>query len=294
MPNKGFLDRLDEGQVLVSDGATGTNLQQKGLPVGASAEIWVLENPEAIKSLNRAFVEAGSDILLTCTFGGTKIRLSASNLEDQFEAVNLKAVEITRQVAREGDVLVAGSIGPSGHMLEPLGTVSVDEAEENFHDQARLLIEGGVDLIVIETQFDINEALAAVRGVRAVDGAIPLVCSFSYDRGVRTMMGVKPEDMAAQIGGADVDVLGINCGRSLNENLNALTQLRAVTKKPIWFKPNAGLPETDDEGNPTYSVSPEEMGALAPVWMEAGAQIVGGCCGTSPAHLAAIARVVKS
>jgi 5-methyltetrahydrofolate--homocysteine methyltransferase len=293
MTRKGFLDRLNEGQILVSDGATGTNLQQQGLPVGAAAETWVLENPEAIQSLNRAFVEAGSDILLTCTFGGTKIRLSASNLEGHFEAVNRKAVEITRQAAQGGEALVAGSIGPTGHMLAPLGTVSVEEAEENFRDQARLLVEGGVDLIVIETQFDINEALAAVRGVRSVVGGIPLVCSFSYDRGARTMMGVSPADMASHLGTAEVDVLGINCGRSLDENLDALTQLQAVTEKPIWFKPNAGLPETDDEGKPTYSVSPSEMGALASAWIEAGAQILGGCCGTSPAHLAAIARVVK-
>ena len=294
MTDKGFLDRLAGGEVLVSDGATGTNLQQNGLPVGAAAEAWVLDNPEAIRDLNRAFIEAGSDILLTCTFGGTKLRLFASNLEDQFETINRKAVEITRQAAQGQDVLVAGSIGPTGHMLAPLGTVSAEEAEENYWEQARVLIESGVDLVVVETQFDINEALAAIRGVRAVDPAIPLVCSFSYDRGTRTMMGVKPDDMAAQIGGEQVNVLGINCGRSLSDNLEALTRLNAVTEKPIWFKPNAGLPETDDEGKPTYSVSPEEIGALVPAWLEAGARIVGGCCGTSPAHLAAIARAVKA
>ena len=294
MTDKGFLDRLAGGEVLVSDGATGTNLQQNGLPVGAAAEAWVLDNPEAIRDLNRAFIEAGSDILLTCTFGGTKLRLFASNLEDQFETINRKAVEITRQAAQGQDVLVAGSIGPTGHMLAPLGTVSAEEAEENYWEQARVLIESGVDLVVVETQFDINEALAAIRGVRAVDPAIPLVCSFSYDRGTRTMMGVKPDDMAAQIGGEQVNVLGINCGRSLSDNLEALTRLNAVTEKPIWFKPNAGLPDTDDEGKPAYSVSPEEIGALVPAWLEAGARIVGGCCGTSPAHLAAIARAVKA
>lgn len=285
-----FINRLAAGEVLISDGATGTNLQQKGLPVGAAAEVWVLDNPEGIRSLNRAFIAAGSDILLTCTFGGTKLRLSASNLADKFELVNRKAVEITREAAQDQGVLVAGSIGPTGHMLAPLGTVSVEEAEENFREQARLLIESGVDLIVIETQFDINEALAAVRGVRDIDPKIPLVCSFSYDRGVRTMMGVKPSDMVADIGAADVDILGVNCGRSLDENLEVLTRLRQVTDKPIWFKPNAGMPETDEEGKPTYSVTPEEMGSLVPAWLEAGAQILGGCCGTSPAHLEAIAK----
>ncbi len=294
MADKNILERLAVGEVLVSDGATGTNLQQEGLPVGASAEVWVLDNPEAIQSLNNAFIDAGADILLTCTFGGTKLRLAASNLEDQFIAINRTAIEITQKAACGHDVFVAGSIGPTGHMLAPLGTVSVEEAEENFREQARLLVEGGVDLIVIETQFDIGEALAAIRGVRAVDAAIPLVCSFSYDRGARTMMGVKPEDMAAEIGSADVDILGVNCGRSLNENLDVLTSLHGLSEKPIWFKPNAGMPEVDEDGKPMYSVSPDEMGSLVPIWMEAGAQIMGGCCGTSPAHLKAIARVVKA
>lgn len=287
-----IFNRLAAGEVLISDGATGTNLQQQGLPVGAAAEAWVLDNPEGIRSLNRAFIEAGSDILLTCTFGGTKLRLSASNLTEKFELINRKAVEITQEAAQGQGVLVAGSIGPTGHMLAPLGTVSVEEAEENFREQARLLIESGVDLIVIETQFDINEALAAVRGVRDIDPKIPLVCSFSYDRGVRTMMGVKPSGMAADIGAAAVDILGVNCGRSLDENLQVLTRLREATEKPIWFKPNAGMPETDEEGKPTYSVTPEEMGSLVPAWLEAGAQILGGCCGTSPAHLEAIAKAV--
>ncbi|MFW5713965.1 MAG: homocysteine S-methyltransferase family protein [Brevefilum sp.] len=293
MSEKSLLDRLAAGEVLVSDGATGTNLQQKGLPVGAAAEEWVLGNPEAIKALNRSFIEAGSDILLTCTFGGTRLRLAASNLAEKFETINRKAVEITREAAQGHDVLVAGSIGPTGHMLAPLGTVSVDEAEENFREQARLLLDSRVDLIVIETQFDISEALAAVRGVRSVDAEIPLVCSFSYDRGTRTMMGVRPDDMASEIGARDVDVIGVNCGRSLNENLEVLTRLHEVSDKPIWFKPNAGMPDTDEEGKPTYSVSPQEMASLVPAWMKTGAQIIGGCCGTSPAHLSAIARVVK-
>ena len=288
-----FRKRLAAGELFVTDGATGTNLQRMGLPVGASAEIWVLENPEAIASLARSFVNAGSDIILTCTFGGTRLRLEASGLADRFEEVNRKAVEIAQAATKGMDVLVAGSIGPTGHMLAPLGTLQGEDAEADFRAQAQLLVEAGVDLLVIETQFDLNEAAAAVRGVRAVDDEIPLVCSFSYDRGTRTMMGVKPEDMAAAIGELAVDVLGINCGRSLEENLAALGQLRQATDKPIWFKPNAGMPEMDEDGKPTYSVSPAEMGALVPAWLDAGAQLVGGCCGTSPEHLAEIAGAVK-
>jgi len=262
-----------------------------GLPVGASAEVWVLDRPDAIKSLHTAFIEAGADLILTCSFGGTKRRLQSSGLADRVEEVNRRAVALALEAAAATDVLVAGSIGPTGEMLAPLGALPVEEAEENFRVQAGNLINNGVDLIVVETQFDLNEAGAAVRGVRAVDAEIPLICSFSYDRGTRTMMGVRPADMAEAIIPLGVDVLGINCGRSLEENLQALQQLRAVTDKPIWFKPNAGLPEMDDVGTPSYSVTPDAMGALVPDWLEAGAQIVGGCCGTSPDHLAAIARM---
>jgi 5-methyltetrahydrofolate--homocysteine methyltransferase len=291
--NKDIRTRLAAGDVLITDGATGTNLQKMGLPVGASAEVWVLENPDAIQSLNRAFIDAGADLILTCTFGGTKTRLAASGMADQFEAVNSKAVELTQAAAAGTDVLVAGSIGPTGQMLAPMGTLTVEDAEADFAAQARILSESGVDLIVIETQFDLNEASAAVRAVRSVDGEIPLVCSFSYDRGTRTMMGVGPEAMAEAIGEMGVDVLGINCGRSLDENAQALEQLRQATDKPIWFKPNAGLPEIDENGKPTYSVTPGEMGAMAHDWVAAGAQLVGGCCGTSPDHLAEIARAIK-
>jgi 5-methyltetrahydrofolate--homocysteine methyltransferase len=285
-----FKQRLSAGETFVIDGATGTNLQRRGLPVGAAAEIWVLENPEAIASLERSFVEAGSDIILTCTFGGTRLRLEASGLADRFEAVNRKAVEIAQSVTAGTGVLVAGSLGPTGHMLAPLGTLSEEDAEADYREQAHLLVDAGVDLLVIETQFDLTEASAAVRAVRAVDGEIPLVCSFSYDRGTRTMMGVRPEAMAETIGALAVDALGINCGRSLEENLQALGQLRQATDKPIWFKPNAGMPEMDEDGKPSYSVSPAEMGALVPGWLAAGAQLVGGCCGTSPEHLAEIAK----
>lgn len=293
MTDRDLLKRLASGHIFVSDGATGTNLQKMGLPVGAAAELWALENPEAILNLNRAFIEAGSDIILTCTFGGTKLRLEASGLGDQFEKVNRKAVALTREAAAGTQVWVAGSIGPTGHMLAPLGTVSEEEAEDNFREQARILVTSGVDLIVVETQFDLKEASAAVKGVRSVDKQIPLVCSFSYDRGTRTMMGVRPEDMAEIIGALDVDMLGINCGRSLEENLQALHRLRKATDKPIWFKPNAGMPEMDEDGKPTYSVTPVQMGALVPEWLAAGAQIVGGCCGTSPEHLAEIAKHVR-
>ena len=161
-----------------------------------------------------------------------------------------------------------------------------------FTAQAQALSAAGVDLLVIETQFDLAEARAAIKGVRSVSD-LPLVVSFSYDRGTRTMMGVRPASMAAELADLGVDVFGINCGRSLEDNVKVLGELRSATILPIWFKPNAGLPVLDEEANPTYTISPEQMGEQARSWIAAGAQIVGGCCGTSPAHLAAIAKAVK-
>jgi 5-methyltetrahydrofolate--homocysteine methyltransferase len=287
-----FLDRLHAGEILVADGATGTNLQQRGLARGMAAERWVLDNPDQIVRLHHDFIQAGSDLILTSTFGATSIRLAASGLEARAAEINCKAANLARQAAGASGTLVAGSIGPTGQLLKPLGPLEEEEAIAVFAAQAQALSAAGVDVLVVETQFDLGEAKAAVQAVRSVTN-LPLVVSFSYDRGTRTMMGTRPATMASELADLGVDVLGINCGRSLEDNLKALGELRSATRLPIWFKPNAGMPVLDGDANPTYSTTPEKMGTLAPDWVAAGAQIVGGCCGTSPAHLAAIAQAVK-
>lgn len=289
-----LISKLNSDKVLIADGATATNLQMMGLPIGAAAEVMVMEQPDAVQRLHLAFIEAGAQIVLTCTFGGTRLRLKDFHLADHFEEVNRRAVRLAQAAADGTDVLIAGVIGSTGHMLDPFGDLSEEEAEHEFKAHAQTLCEAGVDFLVIETQFDINEAAAAVRGVRAVSAVMPLVVSFSYDRGIRTMMDISPAQMAATFNALPVDVLGINCGRSLSENLEVLRQLRESTDKPIWFKPSAGLPDIDRDGNPTYAVTPEEMGSLVDAWIKAGAAIVGGCCGTTPDHLAAIAKNVSA
>ncbi len=288
-----FLERIYAGDVLVSDGATGTNLQQRGLPAGKSGEFWVLENPGEIVTLVEDFVAAGADIVLTCTFGASRVHLAHLDLADKTEEINRTAVALARKGTGETTTLVAGSIGPTGEMLQPFGSLSVAEAEAAFLEQARLLADAGVDLFVVETMFDIAEAQAAVRAVRAVS-SLPLVCSFSYDRGTKTMMGVSPARAAMALQDLGVDLLGINCGRSLEDNLEALQELRAASTLPIWFKPNAGLPTTDAMGELIYELSPQEMAAPVSSWIAAGAQVIGGCCGTSPEHLREIARAVKN
>jgi 5-methyltetrahydrofolate--homocysteine methyltransferase len=256
------------------------------------AERWVLEQPEQILRLHRDFVAAGADIILTCTFGGTGICLEHGGLAEHAGEINHKAAELARQAAGE-DTLVAGSIGPTGQLLQPFGPLTEEWAVETFAAQAKALVEGGVDFLLVETQFDMNEAKAAIAGVRSVS-TLPLVVSFSYDRGTRTMMGIKPALTAAEMEALKVDVIGINCGRSLDENLNALKELKAAVSLPVWFKPNAGLPRLDDQGTPIYDVAPEDMGRHACEWVAAGANVVGGCCGTSPEHLRQIVLAIKS
>ena len=287
--NNSFLESIRSGQRLVSDGATGTNLIARGLPHGTTSEHWVLEQPEQIIRLHQEFVAAGANLILTSTFGATSLRLAGSSLAGRAAEVNQRAVALARQAVGTSSVWVAGSLGPVGGLLKPYGPLEVEAVTAAYAEQARSLAEAGADLLAIETQFDLGEAKAAVQAVRSVTD-LPLVCSFSYDRGKRTMMGVSPTQAARQLADLGIDLIGINCGRSLEENLQNLVELRQATNLPIWFKPNAGLPQIDENNRTTYSLTPAEMGALAPAWLEAGAQVVGGCCGTSPEHLANIAR----
>jgi len=292
MVDPSFLARLKNHQVLVADGATGTNLIARGLPGGATGETWVIERPEKIIQLHKDFINAGADIILTSTFSATSIRLSGSSLEGKADDINRRAVRLAKTAIEDSQVYIAGSLGPVGKLLKPYGPLEYEDVRTAYSQQARSLSEAGADLLVVETQFDLAEIKAAIAGIRLVS-SLPLVVSLSYDRGQRTMMGISPLQAGKELDGLPVDVIGINCGRSLEENLQNLIDLRQITKKPIWFKPNAGLPHLDSLGKTVYDVTPEGMGSLASSWVTAGAQIVGGCCGTSPEHLAKISKNVR-
>jgi 5-methyltetrahydrofolate--homocysteine methyltransferase len=292
MPDKSFLSRIKNNQHLVADGATGANLIARGLPGGETGEFWVLEQPEKIIQLHKDFISAGAEIILTCTFGASFIRLKGSRLEGKADYINRMAVELAHSAAGNTDTLIAGSLGPVGQLIKPYGPLTVNEVLDAYAEQVRAISETGVDLLVIETQFDMGEINAAIQGVRSVS-VLPLVISLSYDRGKRTMMGVSPAQAGKELDGAPVDVIGINCGRSLEDNLQNLVELRQVTAKPIWFKPNAGLPRIDVQGNTVYDTTPEMMGEQVHRWLEEGAQIIGGCCGSTPDHLKAISKRAK-
>lgn len=293
MPKNKFLNQINSGKILLSDGATGSSLQQRGLPDGKPGELWVLEKPDEIIRLERDFIQAGADLVLTCTFGASRLHLEQMGLSAESERINRIAVALAKKAAAGTDVFIAGSIGPIGQMLEPYGSLSVQDAESAIAEQAGWLADSGVDLIVIETQYDLGEAEAAVRGVRSVT-TLPLVCSFSYDRGTKTMMGVSPLKAARALSESGIDLIGINCGRSLEDNLRALEELNAETTLPIWFKPNAGLPEADESGKAVYQTTPLQMAEFVSRWISAGARVIGGCCGTSPEHLKAIGAALKN
>jgi len=290
-----FLERLNAGEVLVADGATGTNLQRMGLPTGTAPEDLVIDNPGILSQLADRFVAAGSDIILTCTFGGTRLRMKESKYMERCAEINMRAAELARQAAsaRPG-VLVAGSIGPTGALMKPLGPLTPEDAFAAFAEQARALAEGGVDLLIIETMFALEEAGAAFDAARSVTD-LPIVVSFGYDRGVRTMMGVKPVQVMKTFKEKGAVAVGANCGTTL-ENMEKIVQEYSLSAPgfPIWSKPNAGMPRTDDNNLAIYDVTPEQMGAAALLNIANGARIVGGCCGSSPEHVAGIASAVKN
>ncbi len=288
-----FLSRIKNNEHLVADGATGATLMARGLPAGATSETWVMEQPERIIQLHKEFISAGAQIILTSTFSGSSIRLKGSHLDGMSDQVNRKAVELAHQAAEGTQTYIAGSMGPVGQLIKPYGTLELSEVQEAYAGQARSLTEAGVDLLVIETQFDMSEVKAAIQGVRSVS-ELPLVVSLSYDRGRKTMMGISPSQAGKELQDLPVDVVGINCGRSLDENLQNLVELKQVTSKPIWFKPNAGLPHIDATGKTSYETTPEMMGAQVPAWLESGAQVIGGCCGTSPEHLQKLSQHIRN
>jgi 5-methyltetrahydrofolate--homocysteine methyltransferase len=286
-----FLERLARGDVLIADGGTGTTCQRMGLPIGVAPEEWVISEPERILELHRGFAEAGSDIVLTCTFGGTGIRLADGPLADQAAELNRRAAELARE-AVGSDVLVAGSLGPTGQLCEPLGLLSHDEAAETYAEQADALAAGGADLLVLETMFCQLEAAAAIEGVRRATD-LPFVVAFSFDRGTRTMMGTTTAEVVALAVEQGAAAVGANCGTSL-ENMGAiLAELTAAAPAlPLWVKPNAGLPRMMGD-SAVYDVTPDDLAQAARDYAAAGARVVGGCCGSTPAHVRAIAEAIR-
>ena len=287
-----FRKKLNSNRILIADGATGTMLQKAGLPIGVAPERWNLENPDAVLNHYLAYIEAGSDIILTNTFGGSYIRLKRDNLQDNCQNINKRAAELARQAAGSS-VIVFGDLGPTGELISPLGLLSENEVVESFAIQVNGLVQGGVDAILIETMSDIIEAKAALKAVKDVTD-LPVIISFSFDTRGRTMMGVKPDQAAEEIWPLGVTAIGANCGRTLSENLKAIQEIRmAVPEAVLFAKPNAGLPHMDGS-ELIYDVTPNILAEFASKFIDAGVKIFGGCCGSTPEHIKAIKSTIQS
>ena len=277
------------GRVTIADGAWGTELDKLGCPPGFCREEWNVTRPELVEQVATAYVAAGAQIILTNTFGGNRFVLGRHDRADQVAAYNRAGAEISKRAAG-ARARVFGSIGPSGLMIL-MGQVTADELYEGFKVQAEALAAGGVDALVVETMSDLAEATAAVRAAKST-GLLVAGC-MTFDSGkdqTYTMMGVTPEQAAAALIEAGADIVGCNCGVGIDNYVKVAARYRAVTDKPIWVKANAGMPELKG-GQPVYSMQPDTFAEKVRALVAAGANIVGGCCGTSPAFTAAMCRV---
>lgn len=294
---KSFLETLSE-RILVCDGAMGTMLYERGISFDHCFDEINLSHPDLVKEVHAAYIDAGADIIETNTFGGNRFRLMHHGLEDKVEAVNLSGAQLAREVADQKSkalgrrIFVAGSMGPLGKALEPIGKITRAEAFGHFAEQAAALVHGGVDVIMIETMSDLEEARQAVAGVRSVTG-LPVVAQMSFNEDGKTLMGNKPVESATALVAAGASVVGANCSVGPQALLDVLERMTAVAGAYFSIQPNAGLPRYVG-GRYIYVASPEYFGDLAKRFVSAGVNILGGCCGTTPEHIRQVRKGIGS
>lgn len=277
---------LTQNRPILYDGATGTFLRQLGLPRGIAPERWVLDNAAMVFAAAEAYVNAGAQMILTCTFGGTAFRLRDAGLAARAYAINHHAAQIAKRAAR-ARALVVGDIGPLGYLTLTLGTLSYNDAVSEFAAQAQALADGGVDLFHLETMSDLKEVRAALQGIRRVS-ALPIFVTLSFDEQGKTLTGVSPAHAAQELARWNVAAIGANCGKGPWEIASILREMRrAAPDVPLIAKPNAGLPEYRG-AEIVYPVDPARFALLARDWIRADAKIIGGCCGTTPEYIAAL------
>jgi len=288
MSVKTIAQLLADETVIIADGAWGTQLTERGLQPGECPESWVIHQPDAVRDVAAAYVAAGAQIVLTNSFGGSRFKLAKVGLADHVEEINRVATELSKDAAGERALVVA-SIGPTGEFMAPLGLVSEDEMVEVFAEQVRAMAAGGADGILLETMTDLGEIRAGVRAANEnFDG--PVVASMTFDRGVRgyaTMMGVRPDQAAQELQAAGADVVGSNCGHGIENMIEVIALMAPATDLPLWAKPNAGMPRLIN-GRTVFDETPAEMAAHFDALVQAGARIIGGCCGTTPDHIRAL------
>lgn len=295
MANETLLTRLREGTVLLCDGAMGTMLHEQGLQPGECPDSWCVSHPEAVRSIAEAYIAAGSDIVETNSFGANSCKLASYGMGDRVSEFNRAAVALAKE-AMGVKGYVAGSVGPCGRILsEEGGDISNSEVYEVFKEQSIALAEGGADFILLETMSSMLEAIQAIKAAKE-GTALPVACTFTFQKhpkGYRTMMGLKPERAAREAVSAGADIVGANCSTGIADMTSIAREMRAACPDvPILIQPNAGAPVLED-GKTVYRQSATDMASLLPELLRAGANIVGGCCGTTPAHITAMAEALQ-
>jgi 5-methyltetrahydrofolate--homocysteine methyltransferase len=299
MAKKSLRERIGRG-VFLLDGATGTQLFARGAEVGACNDYLNVKSPDVVCEVHRAYLDAGSDAVLTNTFGANRVALKRHGLADQAQRINQAGARIARRAAGDRKY-VLGDIGPSGEFLEPLGTLKAEELKDAFAEQAMALLAGGVDGLIIETMTALDEIAVAIEAAKSVCGDLPLFASMSFDRAgsdFKTMMGVDVASAVSKIVSLGADAVGFNCGTAtLEEYVQLAERLVAAASSAsnevlVFAEPNAGKPELVD-GQAVYRVSPDDFAAAARMIHLAGVNIIGGCCGTGPEHVQAMARALK-
>jgi 5-methyltetrahydrofolate--homocysteine methyltransferase len=289
-----LLERLFAGEVLLADGAMGTQLMARGLAGGQCPESFNLDRPEVLAEIAAAYRDAGADILQANTFGGNPMRLARHALDGRTEAVNAAAVEVVRGAAA-GRAYAAASIGPTGRILKPYGDTEPAEVAAAFQRQLRAIAAaGGVDLVMVETMTDLAEAVAAVRAAREALPGVPVAATLTFEatkRGFRTIMGTTVSQAVRELTAVGADITGSNCGSGIETMVRVAAEFRQCTNGPLLIQANAGLPEIVD-GKPAWPESPEFFADKAAGLLELGVNIVGGCCGTTPAHIAALRSLI--
>ena len=290
MTRKAFREMI-ESRVVILDGATGSNLQKAGMPTGVCPEQWILEHPQALIDLQRAYVKAGTDIVYAPTFTASRIKLEEYGLEDRLEQMNRDLVALSREAVAGSGALVAGDMTMTGKQLAPIGDLPFETLIEVYKEQAAVQADAGVDLFVIETMMSLQETRAALIAIREVCD-LPVMASLTYESDGRTLYGTDAKTAMVVLQSLGADAVGLNCSTGPAEMVSAVEQMREIANIPVLAKPNAGLPELED-GETIYRMTPEEFAAAGAKLVEAGASIVGGCCGTTPEHIRALADAVK-
>ena len=284
----------DDGPVLL-DGGMGTLLQENGLDDGGSGELWNVERPDVVAEIHEAYAAAGARVLTTNTFGGTRPRLAMHGLDDRVHELNEAGARIATSVARRHGALVAGDLGPTGELLSPLGTMEPDDARALFEEQLAGLRDGGIDLVLVETMSDLGEVASAVEAAHRVVPDVPVIATLSFDTNLRTMMGVRPADAVEALAAAGIDAVGANCGRGPGEMEAIAAQLAEARTDGLLIvaQSNAGLPQLVGDRF-EYDASPEELAEHARALRDLGVDLVGACCGSTPAHTAAMSRALAA